>query len=82
MDWQGLIKTIGSGINLKDFSTSNTEPDYGLETKGLFGDKEEKAKLEAEILALKAKEKKSADNLMYGIGALILAMVLGIIKFK
>jgi len=83
MDWKALMNTIGSGIDLKDFSTSNTEPDYSTnETKGLFGKKDEIAALENEVSALTIKCKKSEDTLMYVAIGVVAAFVLGLFKFK
>lgn len=76
-----ILSVIGSGIDLKDHSTSNTEPDYNVE-KGLFGKKDEIEALEAEVAALNAKSKKSEDTLMYVAIGVIAAFILGFIKFK
>jgi hypothetical protein len=83
MDWKALMNTLGSGIDLKDFSTSNTEPDYSTdETKGLFGKKDEIAALENEVAALTLKKKKSEDTTMYIIIGVLVAFILGLFKIK
>lgn len=83
MDFKALLNTLGSGIDLKDFSTSNTEPDYATDrTKGLFGKKDEIAALENEVAALTIKSKKSEDTLMYVVIGVVAAFVLGLFKFK
>lgn len=83
MDFKGLMSVLGSGIDLKDFSTSNTQPEYGTgEEKALFGKKDEIAALENEVSALIIEKKKSEDTLMYVVVGVIAAFIFGLFKFK
>jgi hypothetical protein len=84
MNFLNVMSKFGNGIDLLDFSTSNTEPALADEQKGLFDGKEKEqiAKLEAELDECAAKAKKSEETVMYTLIGVVALMLMGIIKFK